>query len=70
MTEYETELGGDIEGGVAGYGRTFDEAVQDAFHNAGKGILSPGWLIVAATFVRVENPIREYKVIVTSGGGR
>jgi len=68
VSEHETDLGGDIEGGVAGYGRTFDEAVEDAFHN-GKGLLSPGWLVVEATFVRVENPIREYKVIVTPGGG-
>ena len=59
-TNHETELGGDIEGGVPGYGRTFDEAVSDAFEN-GKGILSPGWLVVAATLVRVENPIREYR---------
>jgi hypothetical protein len=68
VSEHETELGSDIEGGVPGYGRTVDEAVADAF-DRGKGILSPGWLVVAATFVRVENPIREYKVIVTPGGG-
>ena len=67
-TNHETELGEDIEGGVPGYGRTFDEAVSDAFET-GKNVLSPGWLVVAATFVRVENPIREYKVIVTPGGG-
>ena len=67
-TDNETALGENIEGGVPGYGRTFDEAVSDAFEH-GKNILSPGWLVVAATFVRVENPIREYKVILTSGGG-
>lgn len=70
MSVHETELGSDIEGGVAGYGRTYDDAVQDAFRN-GKNVagFDPGWYVVAATFVYVENPIREYKVIVTPGGG-
>jgi hypothetical protein len=65
MSHVETDLGEDIEGGVPGYGRTFDEAVEDAYHHNGKGILNEGWINVAATYVYVENPIREYKVILT-----
>ena len=69
QSDRETRLGDDIEGGVPGYGRTYDDAVEDAF-DKGKNVagFEPGWYVVAATFVRVENPIREYKVIVTPGG--
>jgi hypothetical protein len=66
-TERPTSLGDNIEGGFPGYGRTYDEAVEDAFHNAGAS-KDPGWWVIAATFVFVENPIREYKVIITPGG--
>jgi hypothetical protein len=65
----ETSLGNDIEGGVPGYGRTFDDAIEDAYHH---GDLTkpgdPGWYKIDAVYVRVENPIREYKVIITPGG--
>lgn len=69
MSERETSLGDDIEGGLPGYGRTFDEAVQNAF-DGGKyqGGVDPGWFVVAASFVFIENPIREYKVIIAPGG--
>lgn len=69
QSNHETPLGEDIEGGVAGYGRTYDDAVEDAFSNGRKNAgFEPDWYVVAATFVRLENPIREYKVIVTPGG--
>lgn len=65
----ETSLGDDIEGGLPGYGRTFDEAIEDAYHH-GKDLhgAGPGWYKVDASYVRIENPIREYKVIITPGG--
>ena len=66
-TERPTELGDDIDGGFSGYGRTMDEAVADAFHNTA-GAKDPGWWNIAAAFVFVENPIREYKVIIVPGG--
>jgi hypothetical protein len=66
---HETPLGEHIEGGVPGYGRTYDEAVEDAFQTGRKGAnFEPDWYYVAATFVRLENPIREYKVIIKPGG--
>jgi hypothetical protein len=53
--------------GFPGRGRTFDEAVSDAWDRA-KGVDGePGWYRIEATFVRVENPIREYKVIIAPG---
>ena len=54
---------------MPGYGRTFDEAVEDGYQNGRKArTSSPDWYIIAATFVRLENPIREYKVMITPGG--
>jgi hypothetical protein len=65
----DTSLGDDIEGGLPGYGRTFDEAIEDAYHH-GKDLdrADPGWYKIEASFVRIENPIREYKVVITPGG--
>jgi hypothetical protein len=69
VSERETTLGEDVEGGVPGYGRTIDEAIQDAYER-GKGFgAKPGWFAVEKVFVYVENPIREYKVVVSEGGG-
>jgi hypothetical protein len=70
MSDHEdTSLGDDIENGLPGYGRTFDEAIEDAFHH-GKELdrADPGWYKIEASFVRIENPIREYKVVITPGG--
>jgi hypothetical protein len=70
MSDHEdTSLGDDIETGLPGYGRTFDEAIEDAFHH-GKELdrADPGWYKIEASFVRIENPIREYKVVITPGG--
>jgi hypothetical protein len=55
--------------GFHGKGRTFDEAVTDAWDKAKREEEGgePGWYKIEATFVRVENPIREYKVIVNPG---
>lgn len=54
----------------AGSGRTFDEAVADAY-DRGKDVkgFEPDWFEVTHVFVRIENPIREYKVVITPGGG-
>jgi hypothetical protein len=63
-----SEPGMEIEG-FPGGGRTFDEAVEDAFKQAReKDGAEPGWYKVEATFVRIENPIREYRVVITPGG--
>ena len=70
MSDHEdTSLGDDIEGGLPGYGRTFDEAIEDAYHHGRESYGNePGWYKLEATFVRIENPIREYKVVITPGG--
>lgn len=64
-------LGEHIDGGASGGGRTYDEAVADAFNNGRNDLgFGPGWFEVKAVYVRVENPIREYKaVIVPAPGG-
>lgn len=67
-TENPTTLGDDFDGGVPGYGRTLDEAIADAHANA--GISGPEWYTIVGVFVRVENPIREYKAVIVPGGGR
>ncbi len=65
----DTSLGEDIEGGLPGYGRTFDDAIEDAYHHGREDRPNePGWYKLEATFVRIENPIREYKVVITPGG--
>ncbi len=61
------EPGQDIPG-FHGRGRTFDDAVTDAWDKAKRDEGEPGWYKIEATFVRVENPIREYKVIIAPGG--
>jgi len=68
MGHQETDLGENIEGALPGYGRTFDEAIEDAYHK-GQDMhgSEPGWYKIDATFVLIENPIREYKVIITPG---
>jgi len=66
-TDRPTDLGNDIDGGIPGQGRTLDEAIADAFHNPNFDN-EPGWYKIEATFVYVENPIREYKVVITPGG--
>jgi hypothetical protein len=58
--------------GLHGKGRTFDEAVTDAWDKGRADphgeLGQPGWYKIEASFVRVENPIREYKVIINPGG--
>jgi hypothetical protein len=54
--------------GLHGKGRTFDEAVLDAWNKGDGALGEPGWYKVEATYVRLENPIREYKVIISPGG--
>jgi hypothetical protein len=49
-----------------GQGDSFDKAVEDAFKKAGK---QADWYKVKHWWVRIENPIREYKVIIKKGPG-
>lgn len=51
-----------------GHGETFHLATEDAWEKAKRGGKEPGWFKVKATYVRSENPIREYRVIITPGG--
>jgi len=48
----DTSLGDDIDGGLPGYGRTFDEAIEDAYHHGDEDRGDPGW----------------YKVVIVPGG--
>jgi hypothetical protein len=70
VSERETPLGEDVDGGVPGYGRTIDEAIQDAYDKGKSFGAKPGWFAVERVFVYVENPIREYKVVVSPGNGQ
>ena len=70
MSDRETDYGEDLEGGSSGYGRTIDEAIQAAYDKRSQDLgPKPGWYAVNAVFVHVENPIREYKVVISEGGG-
>jgi hypothetical protein len=68
-TDNETSLGEHIEGGIPGYGRTLDEAIADAYDNAKGAGFGPDWYAIEAVYVLIENPIREYKVVISSGSG-
>ncbi|MGH3066057.1 MAG: hypothetical protein ACRDOF_07100 [Gaiellaceae bacterium] len=52
-----------------GQGDTFEEAVEDAWKKAKAHDKPPGWFKVKHEWVRVENPVREYKVIISPGSG-
>jgi flavin-binding protein dodecin len=51
-----------------GSGRTLDDAVADAFHRADIDKSEPRWFKIVEAQVLIENPIREYKVIITPSG--
>lgn len=50
-----------------GQGDTFELAADDAWKKAKANHKDPGWYKVKTTWVRCENPIREYRVIITPG---
>jgi len=51
-----------------GQGDTFELALDGAWKKAKAGGKDPGWFKVKTMWVRGENPIREYRVIITPGG--
>ncbi len=59
----------DQEGAYAdefeGQGDTLEAAANDAWEKAKRGGKEPGWYKVKTMWVRSENPIREYRVIIT-----
>jgi len=56
------------EGDFDGWGKTFNEACEDAWQKAkGAGHSSPKWCKVKHKWVFMENPVSEHKVILTPG---
>lgn len=56
------------EGDFDGQGRTFEDALEDAWQKA-KEQHGPGtWFKVTHTWVRMVNPVSEHKVILKASG--
>jgi hypothetical protein len=55
------------EGDFDGHGRTFEDAVEDAWQKA-KPQFGPGtWCKVKHHWVRMVNPVSEHKVVIRPG---
>jgi hypothetical protein len=52
------------DGFLIGRGETFDEAFADAAEKA-KERFGPGWFRLVDIHVNVENPIRDYRIVLS-----
>jgi len=51
-----------------GAGKTLEEAIADAWEHAKERRADPGIYRVVDIYLATENPIREYSVVIGSGG--
>jgi hypothetical protein len=48
-----------------GHGDTYEKALHDAYDKAKKHGHGPGWYTVVETHVKFENPISDYRIVIS-----